>query len=62
MGPKLLVPAIRAGGAVDEPLPSTSTLTAGWWPRKPSAHRAIRLFMVSEPMLLMLPVAVAFFV
>ena len=55
MGPKLLVPAMRAGGAVEEPLPSTSTLTPEWTARKPSLHRAIMLFMVSEPMLLMLP-------
>ena len=55
MGPKLLVPAIRAGGAVELPLPSTSTFTSGWKPRKPSAHSAISLFIVSEPMLFRLP-------
>ena len=55
MGPNVHVPATSAGGAVDEPLPSTSTSTSGWNERKPSDHRAMRLFIVSEPMLLILP-------
>jgi hypothetical protein len=45
------VPAISAGGAVEEPLPSTSIATLGYIERKPSAHSVIRLFIVSEPML-----------
>ncbi len=55
MGPKFAVPAISAGGAVDEPLPSISTWTLGYISRKSSAHSVIRLFMVSEPTLLMEP-------
>ncbi len=55
MGPKLLVPSMSAGGAVLEPLPSISTCTLGYMPRKSSDQRAMRLFMVSEPMLLMEP-------
>src|SRR5687767_11733362 len=55
MGPKVAVPAISAGGAVDEPLPSISTCTLGYCTRNVSAHSVIKLFMVSEPILFTLP-------
>ena len=55
MGPNWAVPAMRAGGAVELPLPSTWTLTFGYIFRNASAHSVIMLFMVSEPTLLMLP-------
>src|SRR5262245_24121915 len=55
MGPKVAVPAINAGGAVDEPLPSISICTLGYWARNASAHNVMRLFMVSEPMAFTLP-------
>ena len=40
---------------MDEPLPSTWTLTFGYILRNVSAHSVIMLFIVSEPTLLMLP-------
>src|SRR5688572_959742 len=46
---------MRAGGAVDEPLPSTCSFTFGYERENVSPHRVIRLFMVSEPMLDRLP-------
>ncbi len=55
MGPNWAVPAMSAGGAVDEPLPSTWTFTFGYILVNASAQRVMRLFMVSEPMLLRLP-------
>ena len=55
MGPNCAVPAMRAGGAVELPLPSTCTFTFGYSLRKPSAHRVSMLFMVSEPTLFRLP-------
>jgi hypothetical protein len=55
MGPKWAVPATSAGGAVEEPLPSISMRTLGYWARKPSDHRVIRLFRVSDPIDLRLP-------
>src|SRR5262245_17138264 len=55
MGPNVAVPSTRAGGAVDEPLASTSTFTLGYDLRKSSAHSVMRLFMVSDPTLLILP-------
>ena len=55
MGPKVAVPSISAGGAVEEPLPSISTCTLGYSLANPSAHSVIRLFIVSEPTLLIEP-------
>ena len=55
IGPKWAVPATSAGGAVEEPLPSISTFTFGYWARKPSDQSVIRLFSVSEPIDLRLP-------
>src|SRR2546428_1498681 len=55
MGPSWAVPSIRAGGAVLEPLPSIWIFTFGYCLRNPSAQRVIRLFRVSEPMLLRVP-------
>ena len=55
IGPKVAVPSISAGGAVDEPLPSISIWTLGYIFRKPSAQSVIRLFSVSEPTLLIVP-------
>lgn len=49
MGASWAVPAVRAGGAVEEPLPSTPILTLGYFLLNPSAQRVIRLFSVSEP-------------
>jgi hypothetical protein len=49
IGPNCAVPAISAAGAVEEPLPSISICTFGYMRRKPSAHRVIMLFIVSEP-------------
>ena len=49
------MPAISAGGAVPEPLPSIWIFTFGYSLRKVSAQSAIMLFIVSEPTLLMLP-------
>ena len=49
------MPAISAGGAVDDPLPSTWTLTFGYIFRNVSAQSVIMLFIVSEPTLLRLP-------
>src|SRR5688572_29935750 len=46
---------MRAGGAVDEPLPSTWSFTFGYDRENVSPHSVIRLFMVSEPMLDRLP-------
>ncbi len=46
---------MSAGGAVPEPLPSIWILTFGYIFRNVSAQRAIMLFIVSEPTLLMLP-------
>jgi len=40
---------------VELPFPSTWTFTFGYILRNASDHRVIRLFMVSEPTLLMLP-------
>ena len=55
IGPNWAVPAISAGGAVAEPLPSISMLHARVMRRKPSPQSVIRLFIVSEPMLFRLP-------
>ncbi len=55
MGPNFDAPSMSAGGAVEEPLPSISTWTLGYMAVNFSAQRVIRLFMVSEPTLLMLP-------
>ncbi len=55
IGPNCAVPAMSAGGAVEEPLPSTCTLTFGYILRKVSAHNVIMLFIVSDPMLLRFP-------
>lgn len=55
MGASWAVPAVRAGGAVEEPLPSTPILTLGYFLLNPSAQRVIRLFSVSEPTALRLP-------
>src|SRR5687767_8988513 len=55
MGPNWAVAEMRAGGAVDEPFPSTCSLTFGYMREKDSPHSVIRLFMVSEPMLERLP-------
>ena len=46
---------MRAGGAVDEPLPSTCSFTFGYERENDSPHSVMRLFMVSEPMLDRLP-------
>ncbi len=55
MGPKLEVPSVSAGGAVEDPAAWICTLTFGYCFLKSSAHRVIRLASVSEPTLLMLP-------
>src|SRR5262245_53098973 len=55
MGPNCEVPAMRAGGAVELPLPSTCTLTFGYIFKKASAQSVIMLFIVSEPTLFRLP-------
>src|SRR5262249_6036577 len=55
IGPNCEVPAMRAGGAVELPLPSIWTLTFGYIFKKASAQNVIRLFIVSEPTLLTLP-------
>src|SRR5512143_3447695 len=55
IGPKVAVPAIRAGGAVAEPFPSISMVTFGYCFLNPSAQRLMTLLSVSEPTLLMLP-------
>src|SRR5687768_4927804 len=55
MGPNCAVPAMRAGGAVDEPLPSTWIFTLGYIFANASPHSVMRLFMVSEPTLDRLP-------
>ena len=55
MGPNCAVPAMRAGGAVELPLPSTCSFTLGYIFKNASAQRVIRLFIVSEPTLLRLP-------
>ena len=55
IGPNCAVPAMRAGGAVEEPLPSTWILTFGYIFVNASAQSVIRLFIVSEPTLLRLP-------
>jgi hypothetical protein len=55
MGPNWAEPAMRAGGAVDEPFPSTWIFTLGYIFRNASPHSAIMLFMVSEPTLFMFP-------
>ena len=55
MGPTWEVPAIRAGGAVEEPLPSICILTLGKSRLKASAQRVIRLFKLSEPTQLKVP-------
>ncbi len=49
------MPAIRAVGAVDEPLPSMPRFTFGYSFLKPSAQNVIRLFRVSEPTELSVP-------
>jgi hypothetical protein len=56
IGPNCAVPAISAGGAVDEPLPSTWILHVRVELAEGLAQSVIMLFMVSEPTLLMLPV------
>src|SRR5688500_17290168 len=55
IGPNCAVPAMRAGGAVDEPLPSTWIRTFGYILGNASPHSVMRLFMVSEPTLLSVP-------
>jgi len=55
IGPIWAVPEIRAGGAVEEPLPSIWMRMFGYCLRKPSAHRVIKLLSVSEPTELTLP-------
>lgn len=55
MGPTWEVPAIRAGGAVEDPLPSICILTLGKSRLKASAQRVIRLFKLSEPTQLKVP-------
>src|SRR5262249_12531383 len=55
IGPNCDVPAMRAGGAVELPLPSIWTFTFGYIFRKASAQNVIRLFIVSEPTLFTLP-------
>ena len=55
MGPNCAVAEMRAGGAVDDPLPSTCSFTFGYERENVSPHSVIRLFMVSEPMLDRLP-------
>ena len=55
MGPNCAVPAMSAGGAVEEPLPSTWIFTFGYILAKASPHSVMRLFMVSEPTLERLP-------
>ena len=55
IGPNCEVPAISAAGAVELPLPSTWTLTFGYILMNASDQRVMRLFIVSEPTLLMLP-------
>src|SRR5678816_4146508 len=55
MGPNWAVPAMRAGGAVPEPFPSTWIFTLGYIFAKASPHSVIRLFMVSDPTLERLP-------
>src|SRR5688500_8555489 len=46
---------MSAGGAVDDPFPSTCSFTLGYEREKVSPQSVIRLFMVSEPMLDKLP-------
>src|SRR5688572_22973808 len=55
MSPNCAVAEMRAGGAVEEPLPSTWTFTFGYERENVSPHSVIRLFIVSEPMLERLP-------
>src|SRR5687767_11960946 len=55
MGPNCAVPAMRAGGAVDDPFPSTWIFTFGYIFANASPHSVMRLFMVSEPVLERLP-------
>ena len=55
IGPNCAVPEMSAGGAVDEPLPSTWIFTFGYILAKASPHSVMRLFMVSEPVLDRLP-------
>jgi hypothetical protein len=46
---------MRAGGAVELPLPSIWIRALGYIFWNASPHSAIMLFIVSEPMLLMFP-------
>ena len=46
---------MSAGGAVDDPLPSTCSFTFGYRREKVSPQRVMRLFMVSLPTLERLP-------
>src|SRR5688500_20112103 len=55
MWPNCVVPAMSAGGAVDEPFPSTWILTLGYIFANASPHSVMRLFMVSGPVLERLP-------
>ena len=55
MGPNCAVPEMSAGGAVDEPLPSTWIFTLGYIFAKASPQSVMRLFMVSDPTLLRFP-------
>jgi len=55
MGPNCAVPASSAGGAVDEPLPSTWIRTLGYCLRKASDQSVIMLSSVSEPIEFRLP-------
>src|SRR5690606_26646507 len=55
MGPKLAVPSVRAGGAVEEPAAWICTATLGYCFLNSSAHRVIMLARLSEPTLDRLP-------
>src|SRR5262245_24165307 len=55
IGPSCEVPAMSAGGAVVEPLPSICTRTLGYSFWNPSAQKVMRLLSVSEPTEFRLP-------
>jgi hypothetical protein len=55
IGPKLAVPSVSAGGAVDEPAACTWMLTFGYSFLNASVHNVIRFASVSDPTLDRLP-------